>query len=147
MLITKAAADILRDPDAPAAQVAVAVVALSEAVRQGIEVPLDAGLLLWGAVERSPTTSWAADATEAIGLLARRPIVERILTSITRHDASGELRRVGLDVLAAPRAVTHVTDGELLALVEVVRGRQVAALANVILGAAEGRRSSLGPSG
>ena len=110
MLITKAAADILRDPDAPAIQVAVAAVALNEAVRQGIEVPLDAGLLLWGAVERSPTTSWAADATEAIGLLARRPLVERIMTSITQHDASSELRRVGLDVLAAPRAVTHVTD-------------------------------------
>jgi hypothetical protein len=43
--------------------------------------------------------------------------------------------------------VTHVTDAELLALVEVVRGRQVAALANVILGVAEGRKVEPGTIG
>jgi hypothetical protein len=140
MLLTKLAADVLRTPDSPAAHVAVAAVALAEAIRQRIGVPLDATTLLWVAVQRFPTASWAADATEAIGRLANRSVVQTVVNSITGEGASRELRRMGLDALAAPHAAIQVTDPELLLLVEVAQGRETSHVADVILAASEGRR-------
>jgi len=139
MLLAKAACDVLREPSAPGAYRAIAVVSLAEGVRQRIDLPLDAANLLWLAVERSPIATWAADATETIGLLAGRSLVEEIVKTVTTESASGELRRMGLDVFSDPRAAKHLTDREILGLVEGARGREAANVANVILAASEGR--------
>lgn len=146
MRLATLAADILRDPLVqPAAHVAVAVSTLSAAVRERIEVPLNVAAALWTAIERSPTASWTSDASEAVGLIADRSLVERILTAVTRHDASKELRAAGLDALGDAKAAKHLTDSDVFALVDVTTGRALAGVASVVHGVSEGRHLDPAP--
>lgn len=136
----EAALAVVRDGRAGGGLLAVAVVTLSTAAREGLPLPDETPRLLWDAIIDSPGATWAGDAADVVGGLADGLLVETIILTIASPDAGRDLTRIALSALADPAAAALVTDPQLLRLAERVEGRAVIELANVVVVVSETRR-------
>jgi hypothetical protein len=132
MSIFRHATAVLRHPTSSPGQIAVAVVALSEAIHQQLDIPCDTALLLWEAVVRSPDAPWVSTATGALGEVMSADHVPVLLQAALDAASGLSLRDAALDALSGSRAALHVTDHDLLAIAERARGRLVQRAANTI---------------
>jgi hypothetical protein len=140
MLLFRHATAVLRDPGSSPGQVAVALVALSEAIHQQLDIPSDTALLLWEAVVRAPNAPWASTATCALGEVATQDLVRLVLQAALDPRSGLALVDAALDALSGARAAIHVADHDLLAIAERARGRLVQRAANTIRCVCDHRR-------
>jgi hypothetical protein len=138
-LLELALATVL-DPRANSSLLAVAVVALSAAAREGLCLPDETPRLLWARISDCPVARWAEDAADVVGLLFDVRLLETIIRTIVAPDSGTDLLRVALSALACPTAAAQLTDAHLLRLAERVEGRAIVDLANVVLVVSETRR-------
>lgn len=139
MHLVRVAQHVLED-DAPAAEATVAIAALVTAVQAGLNTAGSVASLLWTRVERSPSAPWASDAADAVGKIANRGLVEKIVTAVMSGDSGRDLRSAGLSALAVPHAAALVLDNELLAMAETTTDRLAYDLVHVVVSASETRK-------
>lgn len=124
---------LLETDRASPADLAVAVVALCEAVNQGLELLPSAPLLMWNAIEKSPDATWASSVAAALGEVADAALAKTIIEVVLDETASELLREAGLDVLSGAAASLHVAGEDFVRIADIVRSpRLLRAAVNLI---------------
>ncbi|MGH7297947.1 MAG: hypothetical protein ACRELB_23605 [Polyangiaceae bacterium] len=138
MSILREALSILRDDNAQPGPVAVAVLAVAEAVRQRLDVPADAARVVWRCLCRSPGAPWAMDGAEVVAL-ADRTLVAEVVDAVCTRGAGRSLREAGMAALADPKAGHGLSDDAVLRIVDCAYGHEVDHAAFVVVTVAEVR--------
>ena len=136
--ILDAAISLLRDSQAGAGLLAVAVAAIGTAVHEGFRVRGETAALLWGRILSEPSARWATDAAETVGHLADESLVRNVVGAVAVDGVDKDLVRCALTALGGPACLSRLTDHDLAVL-----GRLPAwasnEVANVLVNVSEAR--------
>lgn len=135
----KAAVTTINVPTSRSGQIAVAIAALAEGVRQRLPLPNGTAVALWSALSRSPDAAWSSAGSEAVGEIATADVVAAILDALRTPGCGVSLAEVALDALAGPAAAEHLTDHDLADIAERAGGRLIHGAARAIQAVCEHR--------